>query len=97
MHQPIAAALPISISAYGAVDIKAVARLDTAGKTLNQVSSELCRVLYKTELEPEWLCPANIVDDANEAVCGARHSRPWPESFPHDRISVFVCTGNSER
>lgn len=96
MPQPITAALPMGVSASGAINIKAVARLDTEGKTLNQVFSELCRVLCKTELEPEWLCPANMLDDVNEAVYGARHSRPWPESFSHDRISVSVSTGNSE-
>ncbi|WP_321794794.1 hypothetical protein [Caballeronia sp. J97] len=96
MPQPITAALPIGISAGGTVDIKAVGRLDTEGKTVNQVFSELSRFLCKTELEPEWLCPANMLDDANEAVHGARHSRRWPESFSHDRISVSVCTGNSE-
>jgi hypothetical protein len=96
MHQPITAALPMSIGGSSAVDIKAVARMGTEGKTLNQVFSELSRVLCKTELEPEWLCPANMLDDTNEAVYGARHSRPWPESFSYDRISVSVCTGNSE-
>jgi hypothetical protein len=96
MPQPITAALPIGVSTGGAVDIKAVARLDTEGKTVNQVFSELSRFLSKTELEPEWLCLANMLDDANEAVYGARHSRLWPESFSHDRISVSVCTGNSE-
>ncbi|SAK57768.1 hypothetical protein AWB76_02509 [Caballeronia temeraria] len=96
MPQPITAALPMGVSATGAVDVKAVARLDTEGKTVSQVFSDLSRALYKTELEPEWLCPANMLDDANEAVYGARHSRLWPESFAYDRISVSVCTGNSE-
>lgn len=96
MPQPITAAPPMGVSAAGVVDVKALARLDTEGKTVNQVFADLSRVLYKTELEPEWLCPANMVDDANEAAHGARHSRPWPESFAYDRISVSVCTGNSE-
>ena len=96
MPQPITAALPMGVSASGAINIKAVARLDTEGKTLNQVFSELCRVLCKTELEPEWLCHANLQDDANEAMYGARHSRPWPEPSSYDRISVSVCIGNSE-
>ncbi|SAL81718.1 hypothetical protein AWB74_06033 [Caballeronia arvi] len=96
MPQPITAALPMGVSASGAVDLKAVARLDTQGKTVNQVFSDLTRVLCKTDVEPEWLCPANMLDDANEAVYGARHSRPWPELFSQDRVSVSVCTGNSE-
>lgn len=93
MPQSITAALPMGISV---ADSKAVARLDLESKTVNQVFSDLSRVLCKTDLEPEWLCPANMVDDANEAIYGARHSRLWPEPFAHDRISVSVCTGNSE-
>jgi hypothetical protein len=96
MPQSVSTALPMNVSASGAIDIKTVVRLDTEGKTVNQVFNELCRTLRKTELEPEWLCPANMLDDANEAVYGARHGRPWPASFSQDRISVSVCTGNSE-
>jgi hypothetical protein len=96
MHQSTTAAMPVGVSAAGAFDIKTVARLDTEGKTVNQVFSDLCRVLCRTEHEPEWLCPANMSDDANEAVHGARHSRSWPQSFSQDRIAVSVCTGSSE-
>jgi hypothetical protein len=96
MPQSVSTALSMNVSASGAIDIKTVARLDTEGKTVNQVFNELCRTLCKTELEPEWLCPANMLDDANEAVYGARHGRPWPAPFSQDRISVSVCTGNSE-
>ncbi|SAL51390.1 hypothetical protein AWB73_05384 [Caballeronia turbans] len=84
------------ISADGVVDIKSVARLDTDGKTVDQVFQDLCRFVRGTELEPEWLCHANLQDDANEAMYGARHSRPWPEPAAYDRISVSVCIGNSE-
>jgi hypothetical protein len=84
------------ISADGVVDIKSVARLDTNGKTVDQVLQELCRIVRGTELEPEWLCHANLQDDANEAMYGARHSRPWPEPSSYERISVSVCFGNSE-
>ncbi|BBQ02778.1 hypothetical protein BSFA1_79060 (plasmid) [Burkholderia sp. SFA1] len=84
------------ISADGVVDIKSVARLDTDGKTVDQVFQDLCRFVRGTELEPEWLCHANLQDDANEAMYGARHSRPWPEPSSYERISVSVCIGNSE-
>lgn len=80
----------------GAVDIKSVARLDTDGKTVDQVFQDLCRFVRGTELEPEWLCHANLQDDANEAMYGARHKRLWPEPSSYDRISVSVCIGNSE-
>jgi hypothetical protein len=89
------AAVTTGVTAAGAVDIKSVARLNTDGKTVDQVFEGLCRFLRGTELEPEWLCHANL-QDANEAMYGARHNRPWPEPSSHDRISVFVCIGNSE-
>jgi hypothetical protein len=90
------AAVTSGITASGAVDVKSVARLNTDGKTVDQVFEGLCRFLRGTELEPEWLCHANLQDDANEAMYGARHNRPWPEPSSHDRISVSVCIGNSE-
>jgi hypothetical protein len=88
--------LPASVAPIGAIDSKTVARLDTDGKTVDQVFNALCSVLRKTDLEPEWLCHANMLDDENEAVFGARHGRSWPESSPYDRLSVSVCIGNSE-
>ena len=72
------------------------ARLDTSGKTIEQVYSALCSFLCRTELEPEWFCPANLTDDPNEEKFGARHSRLWPECVSLDRISVSVCIGTSE-
>lgn len=92
----VAQALPLGVAANGAVDLKAVARLDTEHKTVDQVFVELCRLLRKTELDPEWLCPANMSDDANEAVFGARHDRLWPVQASYDRIAVSPCIGNSE-
>jgi hypothetical protein len=83
-------------TAAGAVDIKSIPRLNTDGKTLDQIFQELCRLLRGKELEPEWLCPANMQDDANEAMSGARHNRPWPYHSSNARISVSVCIGNSE-
>jgi hypothetical protein len=89
-------ALRRGVAADGAIDIKSVARLDTDSKTVDQVFQDLCRFMRGTELEPEWLCHANLQDDANEAMYGARHSRPWPEPSSYERISVSVCIGNSE-
>jgi hypothetical protein len=96
MSQANADVLPPGVAADRVVDVKSVARLDTDGKTVDQVFQDLCRFVRGTELEPEWLCHANLQDDANEAMYGARHSRPWPEPSSHDRISVSVCIGNSE-
>ena len=96
-HSKHGCAADAGVTADGAVDIKSVARLDTDGKTVDQVFQDLCRFLRGTELEPEWLCHANLQDDANEAMYGARHSRPWPEPSSYDRISVSVCIGNSGR
>ncbi|WP_248324034.1 MULTISPECIES: hypothetical protein [unclassified Caballeronia] len=96
MNQTNTAALPAGVAATGEVDIKSVARLTTDGKTVDQVFTELCRFLRGTEIEPEWLCHANLQDDANEAMYGARHSRPWPEPSSYDRVSVSVCIGNCE-
>ncbi|CAN7792441.1 hypothetical protein LJR034_009238 [Caballeronia sp. LjRoot34] len=88
--------LPQGVSADGKVDLKAVARLDLEGKTVDQVYSALSSFLRKTELEPEWLSPANLMNDPDEGASGARHSRPWPERLVRDRISVSVCIGTSE-
>ena len=96
MSLAITDVLPGSVTSAGTVDIKSVARLDTDGKTVDQVFQALCSFLRGKELEPEWLCPANMQDDANEAMYGARHNRPWPYHSSNARISVSVCIGNSE-
>jgi hypothetical protein len=62
----LSGAVSNGISADGAVDIRSVARLDTDGNTVDQVFQDLCRFVRGTELEPEWLCHANLQDDANE-------------------------------
>jgi len=71
-------------------------RLDTAGKTVEQVWSELSSMLRRSELEPEWICPANLNNDPDEATSGARFGRSWPESNARDRIAVSVHIGMSE-
>jgi hypothetical protein len=91
-----ASAVSQGVSADGTVDVKSVARLDLEGKTVDQVYSMLSSFLCKTELEPEWLSPANLMDDPDEASSGARHSRVWPSYGNSDRISVSVCIGSSE-
>jgi hypothetical protein len=91
-----ASKLPQGVSVNAAVDVRATARLDLEGKTVNQVFSMLSSFLCKNELEPEWLSPANLMDDPDEASSGARHSRVWPSYGNRDRISVSVCIGSSE-
>ncbi len=96
MNEATAVRCLAGVGPDGAVDAKAVSRLDTAGKTVEQVFSALSSFVCKTELEPEWLCPANLMDDSDEAAFGARHSRLWPEPNARDRIAVSVCIGTSE-
>jgi hypothetical protein len=62
--------LPQGVSVDGAVNARATARLDLEGKTVNQVFSMLSSFLCKNELEPEWLSPANLLDDPDEASSG---------------------------
>jgi len=71
-------------------------RIDTEGMTVARVHDALWSFLRHSDLEPEWLCLANINDHANEEAFGARHGRTWPSRFSADRISVSVCIGSSE-
>ncbi|MBN3754259.1 hypothetical protein G3N95_15005 [Paraburkholderia sp. Tr-20389] len=71
-------------------------RLDTAGKTVGDVLKALCKALYGTELEPEWLAPANTLDDADEETSGARLARLWPDDSVWNRLAVSVDIGRSE-
>lgn len=71
-------------------------RLDVDGKTVGEVCSMLCKVLRNTELEPEWLVTANMLDDPNEATNGARMDRVWPADSVWNRVAVSVDIGRSE-
>lgn len=71
-------------------------RLDTDGKTVGEAYKALCKALYGTELEPEWLSPANTLDDADEATSGARLARLWPDDSVSNRLAVSVDFGRSE-
>jgi hypothetical protein len=71
-------------------------RLDVEGKTVGEVCSMLCKVLRSTELEPEWLVSANMLDDADEATNGARMDRVWPADSVWNRVAVSVAIGRSE-
>jgi hypothetical protein len=71
-------------------------RLDVEGKTVGEVCSMLCKVLRSTELEPEWLVTANMLDDADEATNGARMGRAWPADSVWNRVAVSVAIGRSE-
>lgn len=71
-------------------------QLDLENKTVQEVSRAICKLLYGTELEPEWLGPANTIDDADEATSGARHARSWPDDSVWNRMAVSVDIGRSE-
>ncbi len=71
-------------------------RLVVEGKTVGEVCSMLCKLLRNTELEPEWLVTANMLDDPNEATNGARMDRVWPADSVWDRVAVSVAIGRSE-
>ncbi|WP_246392639.1 hypothetical protein [Paraburkholderia youngii] len=71
-------------------------RLDVEGKTVGEVCSMLCKVVRGTELEPEWLVAANMLDDPNEATSGARMDRVWPADSVWNRVAVSVDIGRSE-
>ncbi|MEI5998464.1 hypothetical protein H3V53_14985 [Paraburkholderia bengalensis] len=71
-------------------------RLDTTGKTVGDVYKALCKALSGTELEPEWLSPANTLDDADEETSGARLARLWPDDSVWNRLAISVDIGRSE-
>jgi hypothetical protein len=71
-------------------------RLDIEGKTVEQVCRMLSSALRRSELEPEWICPANMTDDPDVATSGARLARLWPEPSGRDRLAVSVDIGMSE-
>ncbi|WP_345817769.1 hypothetical protein AAGS40_29580 (plasmid) [Paraburkholderia sp. PREW-6R] len=71
-------------------------RLDVEGRTVGEVCSMLCKVLRNTELEPEWLVTANMLDDPNEATSGARMDRICPADSVWNRVAVSVDIGRSE-
>jgi hypothetical protein len=79
-----------------AIAVDPRAKIDTGGKTVNQVYGALWACLSHTEMEPEWLCLANTRDHPDEYAYGARHGRMWPSRYMFDRLSVSVCIGNSE-
>lgn len=71
-------------------------RLDIEGKTVEQVCRMLSSALRRSELEPDWICPANMTDDPDEATSGARFARLWPGLSGRDRLAVSVDIGMSE-
>lgn len=84
------------VSADGKVDVKAIARLELEAKTVDQVYLALSSFLRNTELDPEWIYPANLLDDPDEARFGAKGDRLWPAADVSERIAVSVFTGRSE-
>ncbi|CAE6966258.1 hypothetical protein [Paraburkholderia domus] len=83
-------------AATGVGSVHGRERLDTVGKTVGDVYKALSKMLYRNELEPEWLAPANTLDDADEATSGARLARLWPDDSVWNRLAVSVDIGRSE-
>ena len=74
----------------------AAAPFDTAGMTVGDVVDKVSRVLYDTELEPEWVTHANFIDADCPDRFGLGPSAPWPAEQQYRRLSVAVERGNSE-
>ncbi|WP_321936194.1 hypothetical protein [Paraburkholderia sp. J8-2] len=82
------------LDAPGALD---TTPFDTTGKTVGQVVTQISRKLWRTELEPEWVSAANILDDVNESRYGPRPDSPWPQLGGRlDRLCLSISIGNSE-
>nr|WP_315595279.1 hypothetical protein [uncultured Cupriavidus sp.] len=73
-----------------------IAPIDTQGKTIADVVSEVYGQLRAADLEPEWLDAANFGEDENEALYGPNPLHPWPELGGRDRYAVSMHRGQSE-
>jgi hypothetical protein len=88
--------------AFGAVGALArppfvsFSRIRTAEQTVLQVCNALNRRLLGTDVEPEWLSPANTLDLSQTELLGARHADYWPVETATSRISVSVSRGVSD-
>ena len=70
---------------------------DPAGKTIRQVVDHIERNLRQSEIEPEWVDAANLVNDPNEDYYGPTDSRDWPDGWSaRRRLALSVARGNSE-
>jgi hypothetical protein len=81
--QKVLAARAVAASAE-AIAVDPRAKIDTDGKTVNQVYGALWACLSHTEMEPEWLCLANTRDHPDEYAYGARHGRMWPSRYQRE-------------
>jgi len=68
----------------------------TEGKSIAEVVDQIAAAVHATELEPEWLDPANFMGDGNEALYGPKPDRPWPTLGARDRLAVYLHRGCSE-
>ncbi|EKZ99016.1 hypothetical protein ACUXQ2_006351 [Cupriavidus metallidurans] len=73
-----------------------IAPIDTQGKTIADVVTEIYGQLRAADLEPEWIDAANFGEDENEALYGPNPLRPWPELGSRDRFAVSIHRGQSE-
>jgi hypothetical protein len=74
----------------------AAAPFDPAGKTVDEVVAHVERALRQSENEPEWVSPANIVNDPDTDLYGLPGTSRWPEDSSTRRVSLSVERGNSE-
>ena len=68
-----------------------------AGKTIRQVVGHIECALRQSEIEPEWIDAANLVNDPNEDYFGLVDTRDWPDDGgPRRRLVLSVARGYSE-
>jgi hypothetical protein len=85
-----------AVGALARLPFVSFSRIRTAEQTVLQVCNALNRRLLGTDVEPEWLRPANMLDASQTELLGARHADYWPVETASSRISVSVSRGVSE-
>ena len=72
-------------------------QLDPLGLTAQAVVDRIGRTLRRLEVEPEWVCVANMIDDEKHNMYGLPSTAIWPEAGSrHRRLRVSVERGCSE-
>ena len=70
--------------------------IETDTLSIADVSDQINGRLRGTELEPEYLEPANGLNNPNEAYLGPMSTRAWPTVGTRERLAVSVHRGWSE-
>lgn len=78
------------------VAVGAISPIDTQGKTIADVVTEIYCQLRAADLEPEWIDAANFGEDRNDALYGPNPLQPWPEIGGGERFAVSMHRGQSE-